>query len=161
MHTLRPIEPADYDFVTSVIDDWWGGRPVRGMLPRLFFEHFSTTSFAVGPTGTVHAFLIGFRSQSQPGLAYIHFVGVDPALRAQGLGRTLYERFFETVAGLGCTNVQCITSPVNTGSIAFHRRMGFELLPGTGEVDGVPVMLDHGGPGQHRVVFRRRLEGHS
>ncbi|HEX6705622.1 MAG TPA: GNAT family N-acetyltransferase [Albitalea sp.] len=155
--SLRELEPADFDFVSAVIDAWWGGRPVRGMLPRLFFEHFNSTSFAIGPPGALHAFLVGFVSQSQPGLAYIHFVGVDPAQRGHGLARSMYERFFGTVGALGCTQVQCITSPVNTGSIAFHRRMGFELLPGDGEVDGVPVVLDHGGPGQPRVRFRKVL----
>lgn len=154
---IRPLAPEDYDHVTAVVDEWWGGRAVRANVPRLFFEHFGTTSFAIGPAGRPEAFLIGFVSQSQPHLAYIHFVGVAPAARAQGLGRRLYERFFERVGSMGCTEVQCITSPVNTGSIAFHRSMGFSLLAGTGTVDGVPVALDHAGKGQHRVRFRKLL----
>jgi hypothetical protein len=27
--------------VIAVIDEWWGGRPMAGMLPRLFFDHFT------------------------------------------------------------------------------------------------------------------------
>ena len=34
-------------------------------------------------------FLAGFISQSRPGEAYIHFAGVDPAERVNGLGRLL------------------------------------------------------------------------
>jgi hypothetical protein len=35
--------------------------------------------------------------------------------------------------------------------------MGFVLLPGSGEIDGVPVTLDHAGQGQHRVRFQKTL----
>jgi len=154
---IRHLAPEDYERVTAVVDDWWGGRPMRAMLPRLFFEHFNFTSFAVDAESELQAFLIGFVSQSYPSLAYIHFVGVDPASRSRGLGRKLYERFFQLASAMGCTEVQCITSPVNTGSIAFHRKMGFVLLPGSGEIDGVPVALNHAGEGQHRVRFQKTL----
>ena len=154
---IRPIEPDDYHLVASVIDAWWGGRSMRALIPPLFFEHFRPTSFAAGEPGTVRAFLLGFQSQSHPKVGYIHFAGVEPAFRGRGFGRILYERFFAAAAVLGCGQVQCITSPMNKGSIAFHKAMGFEILPGTGEVDGVPVSLDHSGEGQHRVVFRRML----
>ncbi|MDH2234808.1 GNAT family N-acetyltransferase [Pigmentiphaga sp. GD03639] len=155
--SLRPLSIDDYEPIASVVDDWWGGRPMRGLLQRLFFEHFRDTSFVAGQPGEVRAFLIGFVSQSEAGVAYIHFVGVDPTLRAAGLGRVLYERFFDTVRARGCREVRSITSPANRGSIAFHRRMGFELAPGTGVVDGVPVHLDHAGPGQHRVCFHKPI----
>lgn len=35
------------------------------------------------------AFLIGFHSHAQAGVAHIHFVGVRPDLRQAGLARTL------------------------------------------------------------------------
>jgi hypothetical protein len=43
---IRQLSAADYPFVISVIDRWWGGRPMADKLPRLFFEHFTDTSFA-------------------------------------------------------------------------------------------------------------------
>jgi L-amino acid N-acyltransferase YncA len=79
-------------------------------------------------------------------------------MRRRAIGRRLYERFFFVVRALGCNQVHCVTSPINTDSIAFHRRLGFELLPGTGHAEGVPVTLDYAGPGQHRVRFRRSLD---
>jgi GNAT superfamily N-acetyltransferase len=154
---IRHLEASDYDIVAPVVDEWWGGRPIRALLPRLFFEHFRSTSFAIDMDGGLRAFLIGFRSQSNVSTAYIHFVGVHPEHRATGLGRRLYLHFFDVVQELGCNEVRCITSPVNKGSIAFHKRMGFEVLPGDGEVDGVFVTLDHGGAGQHRVLFQKML----
>jgi GNAT superfamily N-acetyltransferase len=154
---IRNLTVADHERVTAVVDEWWGGRPMRSLLPRLFFEHFSPTSFAVGEANELQAFLIGFVSQSNRSIAYIHFVGVSPSSRTRGLGRRLYEHFFEVVRALGCSEVRCITSPVNTGSIAFHRTMGFVLLPGSGEAGGLPVSLDHDGVGQDRVQFQKAI----
>jgi predicted GNAT superfamily acetyltransferase len=156
-HTIRPLESLDYDYVSSVVDDWWGGRPVRALVHRIFFEHLNATSFAIGPSDAVQAFLIGFISQSDPKVAYIHFVGVSPTARACGLARMLYEHFFKLVSARGCTEVRSITSAVNTGSIAFHRKLGFTLLPGSAEIDGIPVTLDYAGEGQHRVRFHKSL----
>lgn len=53
--------------------------------------------------------------------------------------------------------MNAVTSPVNRGSVAFHRSMGFEVVPGDAEVDGLPVHTDHGGPGFDVVVFRKRV----
>jgi len=154
---IRHLESADFEFVSAVVDEWWGGRSVAGLLPRLFFEHFRPTSFALEEDGALQGFLVGFRSQSFPTVAYIHFVGVSPPLRGRGYGRMLYERFCEVADGLGCDEVRCITSPINTGSVAFHQRMGFEILPGDGEIGGISVSLNHAGAGQHRVLFRKKI----
>ena len=70
-------------------------------------------------------FLNGFLSQTFPDEAYIHFVGVRPDRRGAGLATELYERFFTVARANGRTLVRCVTSPVNEGSIAFHRALGF------------------------------------
>ena len=131
---------------------------MAGLLPKLFFEHFRLTSFVIEEDGELQAFLVGFRSQTTPTEAYIHFVGVHPGARGRGLGRRLYEHFFTVVRQLGCTEVHSITGPVNKGSIAFHTKMGFEILPGDTEVDGVVVTANYDGQGNDRVLFRRNLE---
>ena len=92
---IRQLSTADYPFVISVIERRWDGRPMADKLPRLFFEHFTDTSFAAERDGRLAGFLAGFISQSRPGEAYIHFVGVDPAQRGNGLSRLLYEAFFQ------------------------------------------------------------------
>lgn len=154
---IRPIRPSDYRPVISVIDGWWGGRHMADMLPRLFFEHFTDTSFAAERDGELAGFLVGFESQSRPAEAYIHFAGVHPAERSRGLGRQLYERFFVVVQARGCVLVRAVTSPVNCGSIAFHRRMGFDIEPGDALAGGVPVAAGYDGDGQDRVRFVRQL----
>ena len=154
---IRPIRSSDYLTVISVIDAWWGGRHMADMLPRLFFEHFTDTSFAAERDGELAGFLVGFRSQSRPGEAYIHFVGVHPGERGHGLGRQLYERFFEAVRAGGCDRVRAVTSPVNRGSVAFHRRMGFDIEPGESGPDGIAVAAGYDGEGRDRVRFVRHL----
>jgi ribosomal protein S18 acetylase RimI-like enzyme len=144
---IRHAEPADYGVVIAVIDEWWGGREMAAMLPKLFFVHFRDTSFVAEDDGRVAAFLCGFRSQTFADEAYIHFVGVDPDARARGLGRTLYERFFAAVAPR--TVVRAVTAPVNERSVAFHRAMGFEVER---------VDEDYDGHGQARVLLVKRLD---
>ncbi len=155
--SMRALRPSDHGAVIAVVDDWWGGRSMAGMLPRLFFEHFADTSFAAYRGAELAGFLVGFLSPSRPGEAYIHFVGVHPRERGQGLGRRLYEAFFGMTGARGCTVVRAVTAPVNTGSIAFHRRMGFEIEPGPAGPGGVPVAAGYDGPGQDRVRFTKHL----
>ena len=144
---LRTAAAADYDRIIVVLDDWWG-RPVRQALPRLFLDHFHATSFVAELDGDLAGFLIGFMSPSLPDAAYIHFVGVHPQFRGNGLARALYQRFFELAGADGRRVVRAVTAPRNTGSIAFHTAMGFTV---TGPVD------DYDGPGSAKVLFERRL----
>jgi predicted GNAT superfamily acetyltransferase len=118
------------------------------MLPRLFFTHFRETSFVAEDGGWLAGFLCGFLSQTYPDQAYVHFVGVAPDRRGDGLARDLYERFFEAARAAGRSSVRCVTSPVNTGSIAFHTKLGFEI---EAQVEG------YDGPDGSRVLLRRAL----
>jgi ribosomal protein S18 acetylase RimI-like enzyme len=146
---IRHAHPSDYGRVIQHVNAWWGGREMAPMLPKLFFLHFEGTSFvAEDGEGSLVAFLIGFVSQTDPHEAYVHFVGVAPEQRGSGVGRELYERFFETVRAHGCTTVRCVTSPANTGSISFHEALGFELDR---------VVEDYDGPGEDRALLVRQL----
>jgi ribosomal protein S18 acetylase RimI-like enzyme len=143
---VRHAEPADYGRVIEVIDQWWGGRPMAAMLPKLFFVHFRDTSFVAEDDEGLAGFLCGFRSQTHDDEAYVHFVGVDPGRRGSGLGRALYERFFEAVAPRSV--VRAVTSPVNERSVAFHQAIGFEI-------DRVDE--DYDGRGEARVLLVKTL----
>jgi ribosomal protein S18 acetylase RimI-like enzyme len=146
---IRHAEPADYGRVIGRVNTWWGGRDMAPMLPRLFFVHFEGTSYVVDDDdGQLAAFLIGFLSQTDPDEAYVHFVGVAPERRGEGLGRRLYERFFEDARVQGRTLVRCVTSPANNGSVAFHEALGFEVER---------VAHDYDGPGEDRVLLVRAL----
>lgn len=155
--TLRPLEPSDYAPIIAVVDEWWGGRSMADGLPKLFFVHFRETSFAAVDGETIVGFLAGFRSQTFPEQAYIHYVGIDPTQRGRGIGRLLYERFFAAARELGCTHVHCVTSPINKPSIAFHTAMGFAIESGDTEIDGIPATANYDGRGGDRVRFIYRL----
>jgi ribosomal protein S18 acetylase RimI-like enzyme len=135
--SFRHPDAQDHPRVVAVLEAWWNASPAEGAPPgiaglahRLFFEHFSDTSYlAEGPDGRLMAFLIGFLSQSQPGIAYIHLAGVDPALRRAGLGAAMYRRFFDEAIRRGAHTVRCVTGPRNRASLAFHRAMGFAVDP--------------------------------
>ena len=133
--TLRTATAADYDPIIAVVDDWWG-RPIGPALPRVFLDHFHATSAIAEADGALAGFLIGFLSPSQPDAAYIHFVGVDPALRGNGLARTLYERFFALAEADDRSVVRAITAAQNARSIAFHTAMGFTVTPPIANYDG-------------------------
>ena len=67
--------------------------------------------------------------------------GRDPA-------RELYERFFTAARAAGRQSVHCVTSPVNTGSLAFHRALGFEIEAEAADDDGA---------GESRVLLVKAL----
>ncbi|MFA4135451.1 MULTISPECIES: GNAT family N-acetyltransferase [unclassified Brevibacillus] len=154
---IRNVQEQDYLKVITVLNDWWGGRPMSDMLPKLFFIHFQSTSFIVEEKGEVIAFLIGFLSQTLPSEAYIHFVGVHPDKRKDGWGRELYYHFFQTVEQKGCNTIRCITSPVNKGSISFHMKLGFVVEKGDKSVDGIDVTSNYDGKGNDRVTFVKKI----
>ena len=131
---------------------------MNDMLPKLFFVHFRATSFVAEKDGNIVGFLVGFVSQTYPNEAYIHFSGVHPAFRKQGIGHELYEHFFKTVKKLGCTVVRCVTSPVNKGSVAFHQRLGFATEPSKRMIEGIPVVENYDGRCEDRVLFFKLLE---
>ncbi|HTT53606.1 MAG TPA: GNAT family N-acetyltransferase [Streptosporangiaceae bacterium] len=143
----RAASPGDYDAIAAAIDEWWG-RPVLAALPRLFLDHFHHTSLVVdGPDGPV-AFLVGILSPADPGQAYIHFAGVAPAVRRQGLAALLCTEFFALARAHGRTAVSAVTAPGNATSVSFHQALGFTV---TGPVP------DYNGPGRDLVVFDRDL----
>jgi ribosomal protein S18 acetylase RimI-like enzyme len=147
--TIRHARPSDYGRVIGRVNVWWGGREMAPALPQLFFLHFEGTSFvAEDDGGELAGFLCGFLSQTSADEAYIHFVGIAPERRGEGIGRSLYERFFQEVRERERSVVRCVTSPANASSVAFHEALGFE-------VDR--VARDYDGPGEDRVLLVKKL----
>jgi ribosomal protein S18 acetylase RimI-like enzyme len=146
---IRHARPSDYGQIYPLVNEWWGGREMTQNLPSVFFVHFEGSSFVANtPDCGLAGFLCGFLSQTDPDEAYVHMIGVAPELRRQGIGRCLYETFFETAREHGRTVVRLITAPFNTGSIAFHEALGFELES---------VIENFAGPGEDRLVLVKHL----
>ncbi|RZT15500.1 GNAT family N-acetyltransferase [Fictibacillus sp. BK138] len=154
---IRQVIESDYYVISPHINEWWGGRQMSDMLPRLFFDHFKNTSFIAEQDGVIVGFLIGFLSQSTSNEAYIHFVGVHPKFRKHNIGRKLYNKFFNVVEESGRTIIRCVTSPVNKVSVEYHTKMGFEIQGGGKKMQGVSVMENYDGPGEDRILFIKHL----
>lgn len=157
-YKISQLKPEDYDSIITKINDWWGGRNVADMLSRLFFNHFSQTSFVAKDQGSnIIGFILGFISPDNPTLGYVHFIGVHPTFRKLQIGQNLYKTFFEKVKKSNVKQVECITSIVNTASINFHKRLGFQIKKGNREKDGISYFEDYDGKDKHRVVFEYKL----
>jgi GNAT superfamily N-acetyltransferase len=154
---IRNSKPSDHQRIILVIKDWWGGRDLTWMLPKLFLVHFCDTSFIIEKEEELTAFLIGFLSQSKANEGYIHLVGVHPNYREMGLGEFLYHRFFQICKANNRDTIRSCTSPVNKGSIQFHKKIGFDILKGNAEVEGVQVSLDYNHSGDHKVLFQKKI----
>lgn len=136
---------------------WWGGRDFTSSVLKIFFIHFSDTTYIAEINNDLIGFLVGFLSQSDKNAGYIHFVGVHPDYRKSGVGRLLYQRFFDACKANDRSVVKSCTSPVNKLSIAFHLRMGFVIEPGDGIVDGVPVTMNFLRENDPKVLFKKEL----
>ena len=155
--SIRKAKPSDHAGIIAALQNWWGGRDLTSMLPKLFLNHFCDTSFVIEKRGRMIGFLIGFLSPSLTNEAYVHFMGIHPDFRKKGLGKTLYERFFEICRKQNRTIVRACTSPVNTGSVAFHQKIGFQIESGDDEIGGIPVTRDYNRPSDHKVLFTRYI----
>ena len=116
----------------------------------LFFDQLGPHGVYAAPRarpGEPVGFLLGLPSAAEPDLAYVHFHMVDPRMRGGGIGRALYREFGRRMHAAGRTRVRALANPALTGSVRFHRALGFhgDLRPG---------LL---GPGQDRWVFERAL----
>ena len=155
----RPTE-ADYRTIVRVIDDWWGGRKMDHLLPRLWLQHFTGTSWlAESGDGQLAGFLVGFHSPDQADVAYCGLIATNPNLRARGIGRALYERFFADARAAGRHEVRAITWPGNRTSIAFHRALGFEVEagPGSQNLYGTPAQADYDFDREDRTILVRAI----
>jgi len=155
----RPTE-ADYPAMVRVIDAWWGGRDMQWLLPRLWLQHFSSSSWlAETDKGELAGFLVGFLSQDRLDTAYCRLIATNPNLRRQGLARELYDHFFADARAAGRGKVMAITWPGNRTSIAFHRAVGFELDagPGTQRLYGSPAYPAYDFEREDRAVLTKLL----
>jgi N-acetyltransferase len=150
MLNSRMVQATDYSTVVAAIPQWWNGRDLSSLLQPLFFEHFGSTSLIAEDEQGLAAFLIGFDSPDAPRESYVHFVGVRPDLRGAGMGREIYKEFANKAMGRGIRTIRCVTSPVNTNSVAFHQHIGFTISGTSDEYVQLEWQLD-GWPEQPRV----------
>lgn len=142
----RGITKDDFDEIVTVMDQWWGGPAGMKPLPIFYYE-WGDDALVVEDNGTMVGFLLGFVTQRQPRIGYVHLVGIHPQYRRRGVGKALYEEFARRAEAQGASAIKAITSPGNEGSVEFHRALGFQI----------EEVSDYAGPGRARFVFTRAL----
>lgn len=155
--TIRNGKPSDHERVVSVMPYWWDGRDLSSSVLKVFFIHFCNTTFIAEAINELVGFLVGFFSQADDNMGYIHFVGVHPDYRKAGIGRLLYQRFYDACIKDNRSIATSCTSPINKLSIGFHLRMGFAIEPGDSAIDGIPVTMNYLRKDDPKVLFRKDL----
>ena len=143
---IRGITKTDFDYIVSVLDRWWGGPSSERAHPVFFYE-LGSQALIAEEDGELVGFLLGFITQAEPPVAYVHLVGIQPEHRRLGVGKELYERFIERAGAAGAARLKAITTVGNEGSVRFHEALGFS----------VSEEPDYAGRGRSRVVFTKDL----
>ena len=143
------LERATIHDLTAVTDDqsaFWGGREMRHLHHPMYVHEFGDTALvARDGDGTIAGYLLGFVTVT--GVGYVHIVGVRDTHRRRGIGGLMYGEFERLARAYGARALKAITRPSNTGSIAFHRAIGFTATE----------TPDYSGPGEMRIVLWREL----
>jgi GNAT superfamily N-acetyltransferase len=124
---------------------YWGERDLRSPHLLTLVQEFGETCPVAGAEDGIHGYVIGFVTPT--GTGHVHLIATRDDARGTGLGRRLYAAFADAAHRHGALRLKAITSLGNTGSIAFHRRLGFDAK----------IVDDYNGPGQAMVVFHRVL----
>ncbi|MEK8174543.1 GNAT family N-acetyltransferase [Streptomyces sp. M19] len=146
---MRPqITSAEMTDIHQVLADhhrYWGERDLRSLHLLALVQEFGESCLIARAEDGIHGYLIGFVTPT--GTGYVHLIATRDDARGTGLGRRLYAAFADAARRHGALRLKAITSLGNTGSIAFHRRLGFDAK----------IVDDYNGPGQAMVVFHRVL----
>ncbi|MFF4781004.1 GNAT family N-acetyltransferase [Streptomyces griseorubiginosus] len=142
------IDRADVSDLHQVLADharYWGERDLRALHLTALVQEFGSTCLVARAEDGIRGYLFGFVTPDRTG--YVHLIATRDDTRGTGLGRTLYEAFTAAARSQGAVRLKAITTPANTGSLAFHRSLGFQDR----------LVEDYDGPDRPRVVFTRDL----
>jgi len=146
MMKIRGLTKADYDYIISVLDQWWGGPAGRRADPMFFYE-FGEHALVAELDGQVIGFLLGVMVPAPAATGYVHLVGIHPDHRRRGVGKRLYAEFTDRCRAAAMKRIKALGSAGHEDPIQFHEAMGFQ----SNEV------ANYAGPGRSRVVFVKDL----
>ena len=141
--TIRNGTAADVDAVLALNQDEakWTSNMTRAGMEALV--GYACLFLVVEVDGAPAGFVIMIASDSAypnenlawfreryAGFWYVDRIVISKACAGAGMGRKLYERCFEAARQNGVDQVVCeySTEPMNEGSAAFHRAMGFTAV---------------------------------
>ncbi|OFI37046.1 GNAT family N-acetyltransferase [Arthrobacter sp. SW1] len=142
---IEALTPADLQELLADHARYWGDRDLRPLHLAALIHEFPSTCLLARTEEGIGGYIIGFVAPS--GVGYVHLIAIRDDMRGTGLGRSLYRAFARAAQRDGARTLKAITSVGNTGSIEFHRKLGFTAN----------VVDDYNGPGRPMVVFAREL----
>ena len=156
---VRNAFPGDFVEIACKSKAWADLVIERESIYHILTEHFKSTCFIAEDRGAMIGYLLGLRSQSDPDIALVHLVQVEPRLRGNGIGRRMFNQFQAEVKKLGCKKIMTHSRPENNSCNRFYKAMGFTTVTNADavEVNGMPCVKDYNGPGKHRVVWVKDL----
>jgi GNAT superfamily N-acetyltransferase len=143
---IVPATVVDLQTVLELHARYWGERDLRALHLAALVQEFPSTCLVAVADGGIRGYIFGFVTPEH--LGYVHLIATRDDARGTGLGRRLYAAFIDAARANGANRLKAITSLDNSGSVAFHRSLGF----------AVREILDYNGPGQSRFVFTRDLD---
>ncbi|MEU1457079.1 GNAT family N-acetyltransferase [Streptomyces avermitilis] len=142
---IAPAGMADFHQVLTDHPRYWGERDLRSLHLSALVQEFGSTCLVARAEDGIRGYIFGFVTPSATG--YVHLIATRDDARGTGLGRRLYAAFAEAAERHGAHRLKAIASIGNTGSITFHRSLGFDM----------EIVDDYDGPGRTMAVFRRVL----
>lgn len=131
----------------------------RDSIYHLFTRYFANTCFVAEMDNKIVGYILGFISQLEKNVAYIHNICISPDFRRKKIGSSLYQKFFQNMKKEECQRVFLIINPVNKLSISYHESLGFNALKEGEEIyiEGVRASKNYNGPGKHMLVMCKSL----
>lgn len=142
---IAPATVTDFHQALADHSRYWGERDLRSLHLLALVQEFGSTCLVARAEDGIRGYVFGFVTPD--GTGYVHLIATRDDARSTGLGRRLYTAFAEAAERHGARRLKAITSVGNTGSIAFHRSLGFDAK----------IVDDYNGPGQAMAVFHRDL----
>lgn len=118
--TLRPLAPADANWIPALMAEWWGS-PIVVVHHATYVPHELPGFVALDnetPIGILTYHLDG---------AACEIVTLNSLREGQGIGSALIEAAAEVARQAGCSRLWLITTNDNLHALRFYQKRGFAL----------------------------------
>lgn len=136
---IRPLRETDYVEAEQILDQV--GEEEAARLDPVFFHHLGGY-VARNDDNELIGYLLGFRSDQDPDVAFVHLVVVRPDYRGKKVATRLMDRFEQQARSWECRWLEAMVDEANEGGRRFHEARDFDAKPAPPDwaVEGRPVL---------------------
>ncbi|HEX5514930.1 MAG TPA: diaminobutyrate acetyltransferase [Gammaproteobacteria bacterium] len=124
---LRPPDVADGSEIWRIVKDSGTLDLNSAYLYLLLCKDFPQTCVVAEQNGRLVGFATGYRPPERDDVIFLWQIGVDAALRGQGLGKRLLTRFLDSEGARGTSYLETTISPSNQASQKLFRGLARDL----------------------------------